>query len=227
LSRWADCIFLGNLKAEKYLNHAATIYTGNPLSEKILQLNKNFEPGEIGLKPDTKKIFLVGGSQGSFFLNKMLAAIAKDLLNKGIEIIWQTGSYSHKHFYNRFSTTRGIYIFDYSHQIAELYKICDLVIARAGALSLAELETLRIPSLLVPLPTAAENHQYYNALELKEKRVAEIIEQKDLTPEKLFRNICLMLEKLDDYKTNFGSSPHGEAALKIASYINNHTGGKA
>ncbi|MCD6176887.1 MAG: undecaprenyldiphospho-muramoylpentapeptide beta-N-acetylglucosaminyltransferase, partial [Candidatus Cloacimonetes bacterium] len=132
------------------------------------------------MKADTKKIFLFGGSQGSVVLNNTFFPIIDEILKNGFEIIWQIGSYSFNEFYPKLKDKKGIYVFDFINEIGEIYNSVDIAIARAGALSLAELETKKIPAILIPLPSAAENHQYFNALELKEKKVAEIIEQKDL-----------------------------------------------
>ncbi len=75
---------------------------------------------------------------------------------------------------------------------------------------------------MIPLPSAAENHQYFNALELKEKNVADIIEQKDLNSEILKDIIFKMLENIDDIKNNFTSTTHANAAKNIVGTIMNY-----
>ncbi|MBT3756568.1 MAG: undecaprenyldiphospho-muramoylpentapeptide beta-N-acetylglucosaminyltransferase, partial [Candidatus Cloacimonetes bacterium] len=116
----------------------------------------------------------------------------------------------------------GIYAFDFTNEIGKIYNSVDLAIARAGALSLAELETKKIPSILIPLPSAAENHQFYNALELKEKNVAVIIEQKDLDPVILKDTTLKMLKNIDKIKENFSSTIHANSAKNIAGTIMNY-----
>jgi len=174
------------------------------------------------LKRDTKKIFLFGGSQGSVVLNNAFLPIIDDLLKKDFEIIWQIGRYSFSEFYPKVKDKSGVYAFDFTNEIGKMYNSVDLAIARAGALSLAELETKSIPSILIPLPSAAENHQYYNALELQEKNVAKIIEQKDLNSEILKDTIFKMLDNIQKIKENFTSAVHANAAENIAGTIMNY-----
>jgi UDP-N-acetylglucosamine--N-acetylmuramyl-(pentapeptide) pyrophosphoryl-undecaprenol N-acetylglucosamine transferase len=173
----------------------------------------------LGLKPDTKKIFLFGGSQGSVILNNTFLPIIDDLLALGYEVIWQIGKYSFEEFYPKVKGKKGVYAFDFTNEIGKIYNSVDLAIARAGALSLAELETKKIPSILIPLPSATENHQYYNAMELKEKRVAEIIEQKSLNSDELKEMIVKMLQNIDKIKKHFTSSIHADAPKNIAKEI--------
>ena len=219
LSKYSKKIFLGNRNAKKYLSKSSTVYTGNPINQNAVLEMDTVDFTKFGLKPNTKKIFLFGGSQGSVILNNTFLPIIDDLLTQGYEVIWQIGKYSFEEFYSKVKDKKGIYAFDFTNEIGKIYNSVDLAIARAGALSLAELETKKIPSILIPLPTAAENHQYYNALELKEKQVAELIEQKKLNSEIMKEMIVNMLEKIDEIKSHFTPSIHADAPKKIANEI--------
>ncbi len=225
LAKWSENIFLGNINAKKYLPARNTQYTGNPIQPGIFNNNLTQNFRDYGLTEEKTKIFLLGGSQGSFVLNSNFALIVDKILKSGLEIIWQTGKYSFAEFQQQFGDKKGVYVFDYTDNIAALYGISKLVIARAGALTLAELETLKIPALLIPLPSAAANHQFYNAQELAEKGVAEIIEQKDLTPALLLEKIIMMIKNIELYRKKFEDTPHRGSAAKIAETINNIFGG--
>ena len=222
LSKYAVKIFLGNHDAEKHLPKKIAVYSGNPINQNAVIEMDTIDFKKLGLKADTKKIFLFGGSQGSVVLNKAFFPIIDDILRKGFEIIWQIGKFSFNEFYPKVKNIKGIYAFDFTNEIGKIYNSVDLAIARAGALSLAELETKKIPAILIPLPSAAENHQYFNALELKEKNVAEIIEQKYLNSEILKDIIFKMLDNIDEIKSNFTSTVHANAAKNIAGTIMNH-----
>ena len=222
LSKYAVKIFLGNHDAEKHLRKEIAVYTGNPINQNAVTEKDTVDFKKLGLKRDTKKIFLFGGSQGSVVLNNAFLPIIDDLLKKDFEIIWQIGRYSFSEFYPKVKDISGVYAFDFTNEIGKMYNSVDLAIARAGALSLAELETKSIPSILIPLPSAAENHQYYNALELQEKNVAKIIEQKDLNSEILKVTIFKMLDKIDEIIENFTSTVHVSAAKNIADTIMNY-----
>ena len=225
LAHSAKLVFLGNKNAEIYLSKAELMVTGNPINPELINSDHSIKPKDLHLSSSKKKIFLLGGSQGSLTLNQNFAPIIEKILSMDMEIIWQTGKYSYENFHKQFASHSGIYIFDYTTDIASLYSMSHLVIARAGALTLAELETLKIPALLIPFPSASENHQFYNALKQKEKGIAEIIEQKDLTASLLLKKVISMVKKIDFYKNNFTDTPHRNAACQIAITINNALGG--
>lgn len=222
LSKYAVKIFLGNSKAKKYLPSNKLVFSGNPINQTVINETAEIDYTKHGLQKDTTKIFLTGGSQGSVVLNKAFLPIVTELLDNNFEIIWQIGKYSFDELYPKIKDTKGVYAFDFTNEMGKIYNSVDLAIARAGALSLAEMETKRIPSILIPLPSAAENHQYFNALELKEKNVAEIIEQKDLNSEILRDTIFKMLDKIDEIKKKFTSTVHANAAENIVSMIMNY-----
>lgn len=222
LSKYAEKVFVGNHNAEKHLKNKNVIYTGNPINQNAVQEKDKINFNELGLTEDTRKVFLFGGSQGSYVLNKAFFPIIDDLLEKGYEIIWQIGKYSYKEFREKLQNMKGIYAFDFTSEIGKIYNSVDLAIARAGALSLAELETKRIPSILIPLPSAAENHQYHNALELENKNVARVIEQRSLNSDILKKNVLEMLENIDELKNNFSDTLHANAAKNIAATMLNH-----
>ena len=222
LSKFATKIFLGNHDAKKHLLPKIAVYSGNPINLNVVTEKDTIDFDKLGLKAESKKIFLFGGSQGSVVLNNAFFPIIDDILKRGFEIIWQIGSYSFNEFYHKVKDRNGVYTFDFTNEIGKIYNSVCLAIARAGALSLAELETKKIPAILIPLPSAAENHQYYNALELKEKNVADIIEQKDLDPVILKDTIFKMLDKIDEINSNFTSTVHANAAKNIAGTIMNY-----
>ncbi len=219
LVKYATKIFLGNEGAKKYFPAEKVVISGNPINTNVIDEKEKIDFEKYGLKKDSVKLFLFGGSQGSSLLNNNFLQIVDDLLDNGIEIIWQAGKYSYKKFRKEVKNKSGIYIFDFSNKIGKIYNSVDFAIARAGALSLAELETKKISSILIPLPSAAGNHQYYNALELVEKKVAILLEQKKLSPEILKEKVFAMKEKYLEMKKNFGESRHTDSARIIAENI--------
>jgi len=219
LSKYAEKIFLGNEGAKKYFPSGKVIISGNPINTNVINEKEKIDFKKYGLKKDSLKLFLFGGSQGSLILNNNLLPIVDDILNKGIEIIWQTGKYSFEKIKEKVKKKTGIYIFDFSNEMGKIYNSVDFAIARAGALSLAELETKRIPSILIPLPSAAGNHQHFNAQELVEKDIAFLLEQKNLNHKILKDQILEMKEKYMEMKKNFGESKHLNSSKIIAKEI--------
>ena len=226
LSKYARKIFLGNEGAEKYLPKGKTLFSGNPINSNVIEEKSQIDFKKFGLKKQSIKLFLLGGSQGSLILNKTLYPILDDLISSNIEIIWQIGKFSFDEFYPNVKDKNGISAFDFTNEMGRILNSVDFVIARAGALTLAELETKKLPSILVPLPSAAENHQFYNALELKNKKVAEIIQQKDLNPEVLKEKIFEMMGKYQKMRKNFWENKHVDSANTITEEIISNLKGK-
>lgn len=216
LSKYAKTIFLGNAKARYYLPSNKIIFSGNPINQSVLHENQQIDFFQHNLQENTFKVFLTGGSQGSYILNQNFYSIIEELLAQNIEIIWQIGNFSFGEYLPKIKNKKGLWGFDYTNQIGKIYNSVDLVICRGGALSLSELETKKLPALIIPLPSAAHDHQYHNAKELAEKGVAEIILQSDLNPQKLKDKILEMKERKADIQKNYPASPHQEAANMIA-----------
>ncbi len=219
LSKYAEKIFLGTKGAEKYLPKEKLVFSGNPINLNAIEEKGKIDFEKYGLKENSRKIFILGGSQGSVILNKAFLPIVDEILEKEYEIIWQIGKYSFEEIYGKIKEKKGIYAFDFSNEIGKIYNSIDFAIARAGALTLAELETKKIPSILVPLPSAAGNHQYFNALELVDKKVAILLEQKKLTSASLLEAILKMKDEHKKMKEGFEDSKHIEAARIICNFI--------
>ncbi len=220
IGKHATSLFLGHKGAAQYFPGLRNTYVGNPINPSVLNY-KPIEASNIGLREDSIKLFLVGGSQGSYILNKHLFEIFGDLLEHNIEIIWQVGKFSFDEFNKRVGIMKGVYLFDFSNNMGALYELADIAIARAGALTLAELETKQIPAVLVPLENSAGNHQYYNAKEFVNKCHGIMIEQINLTPNTLKSEVQKLTRNLDKFKSNFSDSTsiHVEAGSKIANVL--------
>ncbi len=216
LSKYAKTIFLGNAEARNYLPANKIIFSGNPINQSVLQENQQIDFFQHNLQENTFKIFLTGGSQGSYVLNQNFFPIIEDLLAQNIEIIWQIGTFSLDEYLPKIMNKKGLWGFDYENQIGRIYNSVDMVICRGGALSLSEIETKKLPCIIIPLATAAHNHQYFNAKELAEKKVADMILQKELDPQKLKEKILEMKERKNVIQKNYPTSPHQEAAKMIA-----------
>ena len=118
-----------------------------------------------------------GGSQGARPLNDAIAALLDAGLPRGLFLIWATG----QGWYDRYATyeSANVRVRPYLAPIQDAYAAADLALTRAGALTVAELCAWGIPSLLVPLPTAAADHQHANARALEAAGAAELLEQND------------------------------------------------
>ncbi len=202
LSKHAKIVFTAYEAAESYLKADDVRNVGNPtnISEDNHQ---QLELTKYNLTKETKKLLVLGGSQGSVVMNNLIESCIDELLEQNIEVIWQTGKRNYLNLKDKFSNKQGTFIFAFTNKMNEMYNSADIVVARAGALTLSELQIKKIPSILIPLPSAAENHQYFNAKELADKGMARIIEQKHLTKSSFIKVIGDVVSRLENIKTSF------------------------
>ncbi len=200
------------------------IKSGNPIRSSIKRIDTREARNIMGLDPDKFTIFIFGGSQGALSVNKYIAKRVQSWIHKyNIQILWQTGKSSYDMLCQQFCEHKSIKLMQYIDNMSAAYSSADMAIARAGALTLAEIERMKIPSILVPLPTAAGNHQYYNAKALASLGCAFIVEEREF-PDTLFvkhlNNMINNPEKLLSMTTAFPEREE-DAAEKIAQEIFN------
>lgn len=193
LSPWCTTVALGFGAAARYLPKATTITVGTPVRADFL-----VEPPPALTDPiipdDVPLILIVGGSQGAVAVNQLVRQAAPAWLEQGAWIIHQTGkndpdtaSLSHPHYIHR----------PFFDNMAALLYRADLALCRSGAGTLTELAITRTPSLLIPYPAAAEDHQTINARVFSTAGAAQLLPQRDLTAEQLSRTVSQLLQHPD------------------------------
>ena len=167
------------------------IYTGHPCGAWALKREKK-DKVAMGFHKNKKLITVVAGSLGSGSLNQKLIEFLQKIDQKNYEVCYITGKMHYEQM-KEYSLSKNVLVFPYEENLPGLMQASDLVISRAGAGSLAEILSLEIPSIIIPSPNVANNHQYYNAKELSEKGCIYLLEEKDITTELLEKTInqCL------------------------------------
>ncbi len=132
-----------------------------------------------GLPDDAFVVLVVGGSQGARALNEVISAWTQQGLPPGVAVIWATGKQQAAAYLSRESDM--VRVRPYLAPIAEAYAAADLAVTRAGAMTIAELCAWGIPALLVPLPSAAQDHQTHNAQATQASGAARYVPQRDFT----------------------------------------------
>lgn len=237
LSHFTHSIFVSfPVKQTSYFNTNKMISVGNPIREELLQVDYNSAKKEIGIVSDKQVLLILGGSQGSTRINDLIFQILPKLLTK-IEIIHQTG---YKDFERALSDLQAFTpkeLHPYYHpqpflnevQIKNSMASADLIVCRAGAGTIFEIAAMKKPSILIPLPEAAQNHQVKNAYAYAESGAGVVVEEANLTPnfflEKVFHiitygNLELMAKSAEKF-----AKP--EAAKEIAKYLIDFLGLKA
>lgn len=170
-------------EVERFFPKEKIQLTGNPVRSDILNLSSSKADGlrHFGLDNDKPTIFIFGGSLGAQSINEAIAANV-DLLrqNPQIQILWQAG----KLYIERFSQSEAaqlpnVHIKQFIDRMDLAYQLADVIIARAGALTISELCLVGKPSILIPSPNVSEDHQTKNAMALVNKEAAIIIKNQD------------------------------------------------
>ena len=187
-------------KMERFFDQEKIVITGNPVRDKILKSNvdKGNAMSEFGLKSDTKTILILGGSLGARTLNESTLKNLNRLKEAQVNVIWQTGSFYYKEMLERAELEDSDLVkpVEFISNMESAYAAADIVITRAGALTVSELCVVGKPVIFVPSPNVAEDHQTKNAMALVEKDAAEIVYDKDAVSE-LVDKALTMLDNAD------------------------------
>jgi UDP-N-acetylglucosamine--N-acetylmuramyl-(pentapeptide) pyrophosphoryl-undecaprenol N-acetylglucosamine transferase len=160
-SRYCRKMFLGFPLAGNSAVHALTIITGTPVRTGVTSY-EHF-PYPSGVDRTKKTILISGGSQGAQSMNDCLVEAVPKWAGSGLQIIWQTGDPSYKSIKSKFEQNKNVLVFSTLDDLYPYYAISRLIVCRAGASTLAEDCYFGLPCVLIPLPWAAENHQWVNA----------------------------------------------------------------
>ena len=189
LVRRARQIHLGFPEAEQYLRPGSdteVLHSGNPIvPPPEPRPDREAAKSALGFSAGRPVVLVMGGSQGAAAINRVVAeALGAGLWPASAQLVWQTGSASFES-HRDLARPGAVRVEAFLDPIAEVYAATDLVVARSGAMSLAELAAWGLPAVLIPLPTAAANHQLTNAQALANAGAAVLLEQAHTTAQKL------------------------------------------
>lgn len=200
------------------------ILTGNPVRNEVVKLEGKLERAKeyFKLNSDKKTLLIVGGSLGAWSINEGIENAIEAFEKAGIQVVWQTG----KLFYSRaVEAAKGkedwLKVHEFITRMDLAYAIADIVVSRAGAIAVSELCLVKKPAILVPLPSAAEDHQTKNAMALVTHNAAKICKDSDVRTE--VGNMVLDLidkpEELDKLSENMEPLGFHDAADLIAAEV--------
>lgn len=193
LSKFVDKIAISYKDSKRFFPSEKIIITGNPVRDQILRGNKDMALKKFKLSPDIPVVFSFGGSQGAAKLNDAISDIIVQIKDKKIfQLIHITGKRNYSKF-KKLMESKGIpldslghiKVRPYIYEMQDAYAASDLIISRAGAITISEITTCGKPAILIPLPTAAGNHQEYNARLLEKNGAAKILSNENLTGKNL------------------------------------------
>lgn len=222
LAKKAQKICVAYPKMETFFSADKIKMTGNPVRKDILEVQSKKQEALafFGLQADKKTVLVIGGSQGARTINEAIDGGLTQLVDAGYQVVWQTG----KLYIERAKTTASVFkgqvfVSDFIYQMDLAYSIADVVVSRAGALSVSELCLAAKPAILVPLPTAAEDHQTMNAMSLVNNDAAILV--KDISAKESLVKATIELLKDETKQALLSKNIHQLAKPEAANEIAN------
>jgi UDP-N-acetylglucosamine--N-acetylmuramyl-(pentapeptide) pyrophosphoryl-undecaprenol N-acetylglucosamine transferase len=226
LSRYVNKVAVCFEEAKEYFPKEKVILTGNPRASEVVGKDDAKGRESVGLNSFQKSVLLVGGSRGARPLNDAFLDALPVAKEKDYQFLYVTGEVHYDAVLEKVSAVGNpdnVIIKPFIHNMPEVLAGVDLVVARAGATTLAELTALGLPSILVPSPYVTNNHQEKNARSLSEKGAAILRLEKELTGKQLIEDIDSILlnqQRLEDMKKASSKIGIPDAAKRLYNVIN-------
>jgi UDP-N-acetylglucosamine--N-acetylmuramyl-(pentapeptide) pyrophosphoryl-undecaprenol N-acetylglucosamine transferase len=200
LARFVDEAFVGFPETASRLCARKAVHTGTPVRPQFQPLDSGRCRTSLGLDPHRATVLVMGGSQGASGINEMMLAALPLLADRN-----STWQWLHLAGENDFEKVKAAYagrgikavVKPFLAEMDQALGAATVAVSRAGASSLAEMAAMRLPSLLVPFPAAADNHQFHNARAFEKSGAAGLLEQKNAAPEK----VAAILRELAENET--------------------------
>ena len=176
LGKKATAIFVGTTGMERFFPAQKIVVSGNPVRKEIEFPTETTEAALhfFGLNASLPVILIMGGSLGARSINEAVAGRLKNIAEQ-VQIIWQTGKNNNNRYFELASGIRNVYVSEFISRMDLAYLAADIIVSRSGAMSIAEICMTGKPSILVPYPLAAEDHQTANAAYLSNLNAAILI----------------------------------------------------
>jgi UDP-N-acetylglucosamine--N-acetylmuramyl-(pentapeptide) pyrophosphoryl-undecaprenol N-acetylglucosamine transferase len=225
LSKKADRICVAYDGMERYFPAEKILITGNPVRQDLHDISgkKNEAIAWFGVKENRKVILVLGGSLGARSINESILKNIDRIIESGIEIIWQTGINGYDAAREQLGKTDAscVHIYDFITRMDLAYAVADLVISRAGAGTISELCLTGKPSILVPSPNVAEDHQTKNAMALVNRNAAVLVRDEESVSELVPKAVEIAGNnvRLEELKKNISEMAYPDSARQIAGEV--------
>lgn len=185
LSKFVKKIAITFKESQKFFPDKKVIYTGNPIRSQILNADKGLSRDKLGFEKNKKLVLAVGGSRGAKNLNSAVLDIIPEVIKNDLQLLFITGEGGYndiiKEAHKRgYKIGKEVKILPYLYEMENALASCDIIISRAGATILSEVTALGLPSILIPSPYVANNHQELNANALEKNGAAIKLREVDL-----------------------------------------------
>jgi UDP-N-acetylglucosamine--N-acetylmuramyl-(pentapeptide) pyrophosphoryl-undecaprenol N-acetylglucosamine transferase len=232
LSKYVSRVALSFEEAREYFPQAKTVVTGNPRATEVTQHVGKLSLKTMGLDPDKKVVLIVGGSRGAKPINSAFVDAIPNAAKRDYQFLYVTGDVHYEDVLKKVENSGNpdnIVIKPFIHNMHEVLSCVDLIVARAGATTLAEITALGLPSVLIPSPYVTNNHQEKNARALGNKGAAIVRLEKEMTGEQMLQDIDEILLsplKLEEMKRASKKLGIPDAAGRLVQLVNELTAKK-
>ncbi len=203
---------------DRFFPASKIVLTGNPIRQNLLsKVDRKEAAAYFGLDPDKKVVFVTGGSLGARTINEGIKAGYQQLIDQGVQLIWQTGKYYYDHITKEVQENDQIKIMAFVDKMEAAFSLADVVVSRAGASSISEIALLGKATVFVPSPNVSEDHQTKNAMALVKEDAAEMVADKDVADHLVSKVLGLLNneERLTLLKKNVAGFAKPDAAKHI------------
>jgi UDP-N-acetylglucosamine--N-acetylmuramyl-(pentapeptide) pyrophosphoryl-undecaprenol N-acetylglucosamine transferase len=226
-ARMVRAVLLGFKECAPFFPKSRTEITGTPIRTDLHPIDRRVARKKLGLEQDTTTLLVMGGSQGASGINQAVIRSLPLLKGAPLQVIHLSGSRDERLVSDNYVRENiRAFVAAFHHHMEEVYSAADIVIARSGAASLAELAAFSLPAILIPFPYAADDHQSRNAEIFARANAAVLIKESELSPERLSREIKNLLanpSRLQEMREAARRLASKDAAGRIATTIEKYT----
>jgi UDP-N-acetylglucosamine--N-acetylmuramyl-(pentapeptide) pyrophosphoryl-undecaprenol N-acetylglucosamine transferase len=226
-AKMVRAVLLGFKECAAFFPKVRTELTGTPIRAELKRLDRQSARQKLGLKADITTMLVMGGSQGASGLNQAILKSVPLLRDAALQVIHLSGTRDERLVADTYRRERiPAYVAAFHHHMEEVYSAADFTVARAGAASLAEIASFELPSILIPFPYAADDHQTRNAEIFARGGAAFVLKESELSPELLTQKIREMIDHPEQLRRMSESSSRlapRDAATRVAATMEKYT----
>jgi len=226
-ARMVNAVMLGFKECARFFPKVDTEVTGTPVRTELVHLNRAVARQKLGLREDVPTLLVMGGSQGASGINQALIRSLPFLQGVQLQVIHLSGPRDERLVADNYRRENvPAYIAAFYHRMEEVYSAADLVVARAGAASLAEFAAFSLPGILIPFPYATDDHQTRNAEIYAGAEAAVLLKESEISGELLARKIRELIENpqmMQQMATNCSRLAPKDAAGRVVNTMEKYT----
>ena len=217
----AKLVMIGDEAVKPKINSSKIVFTGNPVRNSVFTSNHSEARKKFNFSESDKVLLILGGSLGSAAINKAVSENIEVFISKDINVLWQCGARYYDQYKHLVEDKAGIRLMPFIQDMADAYATADLVVSRSGSGILAEIKALNMPSILIPSPNVAEDHQTRNAESLSKIGAAILLPEREINQsfERVVIETISDAKKLESLRSTLKSLPHLESDKLIVDQV--------